>query len=164
MAADPRLDRIAAAFEHALSHADPAVQGHFTRISGRFIEEQLALYSGDPAELGAVLLNLYSDAVAMALRMRAEEMMVALTFVLGHAGTGLYLGRYPAPAAASPVPRKPSGLAGLLLTAGSDGPWLICRTCDGDDQVVGGFDDRTPLNDIVTIGLDHHDRLHAGQR
>jgi hypothetical protein len=102
MAADPRLDRIAASFEDALWRADPAVRAHFARVSESFVREQLALYSGDPAELGAVLLNLYSDVSAMSVAMTPEALVVGLTFILGHAGTGLYLRRLPIAGTARP--------------------------------------------------------------
>ncbi|NUR63098.1 MAG: hypothetical protein HOV87_31245 [Catenulispora sp.] len=102
MAADPRLDRIAAAFEDALWRADPRVRGHFARVSEAFVTDQLALFRGDPAELGAVLLNLYSDASAMRTAMTAEEVVTGLTFILGHAGTGLYLRRLPIAGTAHP--------------------------------------------------------------
>ncbi|MFL6112200.1 MAG: hypothetical protein ACJ786_12730 [Catenulispora sp.] len=163
MAADPALDRIAAAIEEAHSGAGPVTRLQMTAITRRFIDDQLTAYHGRPDELGAAHLSQYAKLTKMAEWMGPTAAVRAFSFFLSSAGTGLYLRRYPAPAA-PPVPRKPSGLAGLLLTAGNDGPWLICRTCHGEDQVVGGFDDRTPLNDIVTIGLDHHDRLHAGQR
>jgi hypothetical protein len=107
MAADPALDRIAASFEDALLHANPASRAYFAAATDRFIADQLAVYDGDPAELGAVLLNLHRSIATLykpskgrrrsrSQSLDAEQVLTGLQFYLGHGGVQLYLRRHPA--------------------------------------------------------------------
>lgn len=107
MAADPGLDRIAASFEDALLSANPASRAYFEAATDRFIADQLAVFDGDPAELGAVLLNLHRSIANLyepgtgrrrsrSRSLSTEELLTGLQFYLGHGGVRLYLRRHPA--------------------------------------------------------------------
>ena len=106
MAADPGLDRIAASFEDALLRASPASRSYFEASTDRFIADQLAVFNGDPAELGAVLLNLHRSIATLyepskgrrrsrSQSLDAEQVLTGLQFYLGHGGVRLYLRRHP---------------------------------------------------------------------
>ncbi|MBS2531980.1 hypothetical protein KGQ20_04275 [Catenulispora sp. NF23] len=105
MSADPALDRIAASVENSLLYASPAAQEFFGNTTDRFITAQLKVFDGDPAELGAVFLNMYREICALANPLSAgvlapslgpEQILTGLQFYLAHGGVQLYLRRHPA--------------------------------------------------------------------
>lgn len=169
MAADPTLDRIAAAVEDGYAPASPATRQLMTDISGRFVEDLAAVYRGDRAELGAVMLSIYAKITAMAERMGPRTAVRTLGFYLSYGGTQLYLGR--GQDGATP-PGTPAAAAlgegllgeGLFLSCGSTGPWLRCRLCTGEDRLIAGFDERVDLVDVLAAAHEHRASAHAGNR
>lgn len=170
MAADPVLDRIAAAFVQSVGEAGPNNRFVMSDITRRFIDQQLNVYEGEPVELGAVFLSLYAKLTKMDDWMGPQAAARALAFFLGSAGTQLYLRRYPANHTATSTPpahaaHQLAQFSGLLLTAGNSGPWLVCRDgCTGNEQIVVGFDDRIGLDAVVAAAADHRNSLHAAAR
>ena len=169
MAADPTLDRIAAAVEDGYAPASPAVRELMTDITGRFVEDLAAIYRGDRAELGAVMLSLYAKLTVMTERMGPRTAVKTLSFYLSYGGTQLYLGRDhdgPTPHGTPAAPAVGEALLGegLYLSCGSTGPWLRCRICTGEDRLVAGFDERVDLADVLAAAREHRAGAHAGAR
>lgn len=170
MAADPTLDRIAAAVEDGYAPAGPATRQLMTDISGRFVEDLAAIYRGDPAELGAVMLSIYAKITAMTEWMGPATAVKTLSFYLSYGGTGLYLNRTPGtpapPPTAAPALRLDRELAGdgLYLSCGSTGPWLRCHLCTGEARLIAGFDERVDLADVLAAAREHRASAHAGTR
>lgn len=106
MAADPGLDRIAASFEDSLQLANPASRAYFIGATGRFIDDHLSVFDGDPAELGAVFLNMHRNIASLyepggsrrwpRRGLTADQVLTGLQFYLAHGGVQLYLRRHPA--------------------------------------------------------------------
>jgi hypothetical protein len=164
--ADPTLDRIAAAVESGYAPASPAVRELMNDISGRFVEDLAAIYRGDLAELGAVMLSIYAKATAMAERMGPATAIKTLSFYLSFGGTRLYLRRDQPKQAPAPQPQPANALLGegLYMSCGISGPWLRCRLCTGEDRLVAGFDERVDLADVLAAAREHRDHAHPGRR
>lgn len=160
MAADPALDRIAAAMEEGVTEAGPHSRAVMSEITVRYIDDLLKVYAGPPDELGAALLSMYAKFTKMVDWMGPSAASRAHSFFLANAGTQLYLRHHPAPHSHA----EPARTAELLVTSGESGPWLICRTCVGDDQIVAGFGDRVPIENVLDAACDHSHRLHSGKR